>query len=147
MTVDILCGFLLVLFVGLGYKSGAVVQLVRIGGLVAAYFGAPPLADLVAESEPILHWGLTALAFSAIYTGVAIGGHFLLSKDGGPGKRDRLAGAGIGLVKATALSAVLALSLHILGPDLKDFDPEDRLHVQNSFVIQQAGVIRGWTGI
>jgi hypothetical protein len=147
MTVDIVCGFLLVLFVGLGYKSGAVVQLVRIGGLVIAYLSAPRLADLAAESEPILHFGLTALAFSAIYTGVAIAGHFLLSNDQGPSKKDRLAGAGIGLVKAVALSCVLAISLHILAPDLKKFDPEDRVHVQESMVVHQAGIVRGWVGI
>ena len=147
MTVDIVCGFLLVLFVGLGYKSGAIVQLVRIGGLVAAYFGAPALADLASGSEPILHWALTALAFAAIYTGVAIAGHFLLANDKGPSKGDRLAGAAIGLCKAAALSTVLAISLHILAPDLRSFDPHDRLHTRDSMAVHHAGIVRGWFGV
>lgn len=147
MTVDIACGFLIVVFVGLGYKSGAVAQLVRVGGLVAAYFGAPRVAELVGGAEPILTWALTALCFAAIYTAVAIGGHFLLSRDGGPGKTDRVIGAGIGLLKAAALATVLGVSLHILTPDLRDVDPNDRLRVRDSQLIRQAGILRGWVGL
>jgi uncharacterized membrane protein required for colicin V production len=147
VTVDIICGFILVLLTGLGYKSGAIAQIVRLGGLVAAFFAAPYLADLATEDEPILHWGLTALAFAAIYTAVAIIGHFLLSRDKGPSKNDRLAGAALGTLKAAALTGLVAASLHILESDLRRVDPQDRLHVQHSMVVATARRVENWLGL
>jgi len=135
VSLDILCGFLLVALIGLGYRSGAIAQGIRLGGLVAAFLLAPRLADLIGNDEPVLHWAITALAFSAIYTVVAIIGHFVLSRDKGPGKWDRLAGAGLGLVKACVIASILAASLNILSPNIREIDPKDRLHLQDSMIL------------
>ena len=143
MSLDIVAGLIIVGFVGLGFRSGAKAQLLRLGGLAVAFFGAASLARLVTHlfyssentTEPILMWGMTALMFMVLYTAIAIVGHMLLRRDGGPSKKDRLAGACIGLAKALLLTLGIGAAVLLSYDDLSRIDPQDRLHVRDSLVL------------
>ncbi len=144
MVLDLLSGVMLILFTWLGFRSGAINQLIRLGALVLIFFVTPWVARLLAQglygkealSDPILMWCMTALGGFLVYVVALIVGHLLFKPSKDTSRKDRLAGAGFGFLGATALVYLLTSSVLVLESDVQTFDPNDRLYLQQSRALQ-----------
>lgn len=146
MALDIICGFLLVILTGLGFKSGFITQLTRLAALALIFFGAPALAKILTQNlygvdaidQPILRTAMTVLAASVIYVGSMIFSFLFLRSKKEPGKKDRLAGGILGFIKASVIAYLLASSVHYVEGPLKNLDPDDSMNLQESRVLEVA---------
>lgn len=143
MALDLLCGFLLVILTGAGFRSGMLAQLTRFAALTLIFFGAPPLASAAVEKlygaealeQTALRLGATALAAATIYVGTMILSYVLLRSRDEPTRRDRIAGAVLGLFKALAIVYLITDGAIFLEPRLQEIDPEDSFHIQDSRLV------------
>jgi hypothetical protein len=144
MALDLISGFLLVILTGLGFRSGMLAQLTRFAALTLIFFGAPPLSRALIESlygveaadETPLRLAMTALAGAGIYVATMILSYVLLRSKDEPTRQDRISGAVLGFVKALVVVYLLIDGVIFLEPRIKEIDPEDRLKVQNSRLLE-----------
>jgi hypothetical protein len=143
MALDLLCGFLLVILTGAGFRSGMLAQLTRFVALTLIFFGAPPLANAVVQElysaealeQTALRLGAIALAAAAIYLVTMILSYVLLRSRDQPTRRDKLAGAVLGLFKALAIIYLITDGAIFLEPRLQEVDPDDTFHIQDSRLV------------
>jgi len=127
MILDLIACFLLLLFIAAGLWTGAFVQLIRIGGLVAAYIGAPYATPYVAPyvqkhtselSEASAHGLVFIASMIAIYALIIALAHlfwYVLSKGSITiSFIDRILGGVIGGTKAIILLVGIGYGLLLM---------------------------------
>lgn len=139
MTVDIASVVLFAFLVWLGWRSGALRQIVRIIGVVAVIVGVPFLSPLVRHvlfGEPgragaDVEVAAMAISGLAIYVAVALAGWLVIKLmrlvSSTLDAMDRLAGATLGAFKAAILVYLLAALVVFMEGPIVEKDPDNDL--------------------
>lgn len=144
MTVDIVSAFVFALLVLLGWRSGAVRQIVRIIGVVAMVAGVPFLSPIIRElvfgeagrAPPGIEVASIVVSGILIYVSVALAGWAFVKVMRLVSSKldvlDRLGGAGLGALKAAVLIYLFAVAVVFMEGPITEFDPDDELALQDS---------------
>ncbi|TXD38609.1 CvpA family protein [Lujinxingia vulgaris] len=139
MTLDLIAGFVWVVFVALGWRSGALRQIVRIiaaiAVVVASSWVSPLVRDAVFDESGPATPGVEALsllmAAVGIYVGVVFAGwvavKILRATSETLGKLDRVAGAGLGGIKGLILVYFAVVLVVLIETPLSRHDPDNTL--------------------
>lgn len=159
MIVDILSLLLFIVLVILGWRSGALRQLLRIIAVVVVILGAPFLSPIIRDllfqesgtASPGVEVLCLFLAGVAIYITISLGAWLVIRimRAASPalGFLDRFGGAGLGAAKA-AILIYLGIGLIVLlqGP-LEDYDPENNLALREGTLtefVSEHNVLAPW---
>lgn len=146
MIIDIVSACLVLLFGYLGYRSGFLVQLGRIGALVAAFFvarlAAGPLGAIVARALDLGDFLARAATFAAVFFVVALAISLVVGAIAKRGRAesesftffDRGLGGLLGAAKGAALVYVVLALLTVFGPVLGRSAPAFDLDLTKSLV-------------
>jgi uncharacterized membrane protein required for colicin V production len=148
MTVDAIVVILLVIMAALGWRSGALSQVIRIAAALLAVFGATfaagPLRDILwgpnAEMNTARELGSIILAGVLIYVFVAVVG-WLIKKavhaaSENLSKMDRAGGAAIGTFKAVIIVYFILSIVVLLKVPMEKLDPSNALHLRGGYSTQ-----------
>lgn len=139
MTLDIIAAFVWAVLVALGWRSGALRQIVRIIAAVAVVVGAswvsPLVRDVVFDASGTASPGVEALSLLmagvAIYAGVVFAGwvavKILRTASDTLGRLDRLGGAALGGLKGLLLVYFAVVLVVLIEKPLSEHDPENAL--------------------
>ncbi|WP_158542546.1 CvpA family protein [Lujinxingia litoralis] len=142
MTLDIVAAFVWVVLVALGWRSGALRQVVRIIAAVAVVAGSssvsPFVRDTLFESSGPATPGVEALSLLLsgifIYAGVVFAGwlavRILRMASDTLGKLDRFAGAMLGALKGLILVYFAVVLVVLIENPLTEHDPDNALGLQ-----------------
>lgn len=160
MTVDVIVAVLLIIMAALGWRSGALSQVVRIAAavlaVVGAVFVAHPLRDVIygpdAELSASEELGSIILAGVLIYLVVAVSG-WLLSKaihaaSENLSKLDRASGAAIGSLKAVLIVYFILSIVVLLQVPMQKLDPSNALHLRGGWsttLVEEHNVLAPWS--
>ena len=148
MTVDIIISLTLAVFAALGWRSGLIRQVVRIVAAIAVFFLSPTIANLIRTSvwtqnspaKPLIEAASLFIAGVLIYAVIAFSGWLALKAirmtSDTLSNADRGGGAALSLVKGLIISYVVMSVAILLKVPLEKMDPEDKFHVQNSYVLK-----------
>lgn len=150
MVVDILAAVIVVVLVWMGWRSGALRQVLRVLALVLVFVGVPFVAPLMKElvfgesgvASPGVEVGSIFLAALLIYGTLAISAYLVIRIMRAVSLTlslvDRTGGAALGALLATLLVYLLAALVAFLQGPLSERDPDDRLRLRSGRVIQAA---------
>ena len=151
MTVDLISVAVIAVLVFLGWRSGALRQIVRILALIAVVVGVPFVAPVVRDlilgqsgrAAPGIEVASIVIAGLLIYVTIAVGGWFLIKTMRFVSRTlsffDRVVGASVGGLKAVVLVYLFAALIVFLEGPLSERDPDDRLALRD-------GIITGFVG-
>jgi len=149
VNIDLVVLALLLLAGLLGLASGAIRQLAHLGGLVAGWFSALPLAQLAGPSVAArygYHLLLTTVAacfvcFFLVYLAVVLLLRFVLGRvlpDGEKGMADRFGGFALGAVKGAALAFMVVSAVVVAEKYIVKLWPEFRKETAPSVAVRIA---------
>lgn len=150
MTLDVIAVILLGILSYLGWRTGALGQVLRIVAALMVLFFGRIAARLVRETlfgtteiaAPIVEVTSFFLGGTLLYGSVVLVGWFVIRtmRAATPtlATMDRAGGAALGAVKASVLIYVLLAGALLLGAGLKAEDPDDRLHLRNGYLTAAA---------
>lgn len=160
MTVDVFVAFILLTLAYLGWRTGALGQLLRIVAALAVLFGGRVAAQLVrdvlfAQSQwsgsVVADVAAYFLAVTLLYTSILAVGWLVIRmmRSASPtlGSLDRAGGAGIGALKAAVLAYVILWGCLLLAGPMERLDPEDRLHLRDGYATrwaEEADLLSPW---
>lgn len=162
MSLDIGAAILAVVLTGLGYYSGALKQLTRVGAALLAFFSAPLVAavlrDILQEQvagrdgfamSHISQWPLLLVAGALIYGVVSLLSllaiRLMRASSDDLTSADRTMGGGLGFTKALLVIYMVASVLLLFEPNLERGDPGDELCLRDSYVTRAvAAYPAGW---
>ncbi|MGM0558288.1 MAG: CvpA family protein [Myxococcota bacterium] len=160
MTVDVIVVVVLVIMAALGWRSGALSQVIRIAAAVLAVLGAVwaagPLRDVIfgpgAELTTARELGSIILAGVLIYAVIAITG-WLITKavhaaSENLSKLDRAGGAAMGTLKALVLIYFILSIVVLLKVPMEKLDPSNAMHLRGGVLttfIEQHNVLAPWS--
>ncbi|WP_164856215.1 CvpA family protein [Lujinxingia sediminis] len=139
MTLDLIAGFVWLVLVALGWRSGALRQIVRIiaaiAVVIASSWVSPWIRDAVFDASGPATPGVEALsllmAAVGIYVGVVLAGWLAVKilRTSSPtlGTVDRLAGAGLGGMKGLILVYFAVVLVVLIETPLTRYDPDNAL--------------------
>lgn len=148
MTADILFLCITLILAFLGWRSGALGQLLRVVAALAVIFTTAPVSRLVREvifgtpepGSPVLEIGAMVLAAVCVYIGVSVVGWLVIKglhrASDVLSSSDRLGGLVLGAVKACLIVYVLASLLLMVFGALEATDDEDSLHLRDGRVTE-----------
>ena len=151
MVVDIICGLLLVGMVILGWRSGAIRQVVRLIAIIAVIVGVPFLSPVIrdivfAESgrgSPGVEVTSMVMAGVIIYVAFALAGwaavKVLRFVSAALSVMDRAGGAAIGGIKGVVLVYLCAVLVVMMEGPLAERDPDDNFHLRGGWLTGIAG--------
>lgn len=147
MTVDILSLAIVLLLAYLGWRSGAVRQIVRVIAVIAVVVGVPFVSPVIRQfifgepgwAKPGIEVASIVVAGIAIYLAVSLAGWLVVKTMRFVSMTlslvDRAAGASIGAVKALLIVyLVAALVVMVEGP-LAERDPDDRMALRGGILV------------
>lgn len=150
MTVDAIALILLGILSYLGWRTGALGQVLRIVAALAVLFFGRIAAQLVRESlfgstgiaEPIVEVTSYFLGATLLYAAIVATGWLVIRtmRVATPtlATMDRAGGAALGAVKAAVLIYVLVAGTLLLTAGLHSQDPDDRMHMRDGFLTSLA---------
>ncbi len=157
MALDILAGIVVVGLAGLGFRKGALAQILNLIAVALAFAAARPAGAVLSLliygqtslDKPFLDFGMTALGGVVIFAIATVVGvlieRFVRDEDEDPSKTDRLGGAAIGAVKGVLVVYLLAAGVLSIEAALEEADPGDELYLQESRVVEVARILpRPW---
>jgi uncharacterized membrane protein required for colicin V production len=160
MTVDVIVVVVLVIMAALGWRSGALSQVIRITAAVCAILGAVwaagPLRDVLfgpeAEVTTARELGSIILAGIFIYAVIAITG-WLITKavhaaSENLSKLDRAGGAAMGTLKAVLLVYFILSIVVLLKVPMEKLDPSNALHLRGGTTtgfVEQHNILAPWS--
>lgn len=146
MTLDIFVACIFLLMIFLGWRSGILKQVWRVGAALAVILCTAPVSVVVREivfpGQHIASVGFEVasmfLAAVIIYVGLSLAGWILIKalrrSSDALSHLDSLGGAALGSIKAALLVYVVALLVTLLYGVFERVDPEDRLHMRDGHV-------------
>lgn len=143
MTIDIICASICLMMAFLGYRSGAISQVIRIAAIIAAFLLSPVVASIIrevwaaeAEVAPPMSEAISlGVAALVIYFAVSLSGTLairtlrLVSKT--LSSLDRLIGLVLGTVKGAVICYIIASVFLVAMVPIEKRDPEDKLHIRD----------------
>lgn len=160
MTVDVIVVVLLVIMAALGWRSGALSQVIRIAAavlaVVGAVFVAGPLRDVLwgpeAELTTARELGSIILAGILIYVVIAVAG-WLITKavhaaSENLSKLDRTGGAAIGALKALILVYFILSIVVLMKVPMEKLDPSNALHFRGGYsttFVEDYNILAPWS--
>ncbi|TXD39686.1 CvpA family protein [Lujinxingia vulgaris] len=159
MTLDMIAGFVWVVLVALGWRSGALRQIVRIIAAIAVVIASswisPWVRDAVFDAPGPATPGVEALsllmAAVGIYVGVVLAGwvavRILRATSQTLGKLDRLAGAGLGGIKGLILVYFAVVLVVLIETPLTRYDPDNALGLREGRAaefVREHNVLAPW---
>lgn len=151
MTVDIAGALIFAFLVVLGWRSGALRQILRVVAIVAVIVGVPFLSPMVREyvfgqpgrAEPGVEVASIIISGLVLYVAVALTGWVLVRMmrwvSATLDLMDRAAGAGIGAVKAAALIYLFAVAVVFMEGPITEQYPEDELRLLDGHITEFVG--------
>lgn len=150
MAVDVLTCVLLVVMSGLGYRKGALAQVLNIAAVALSVAASRPTGAVLSVliygeveiGEPLVDFGLVAAGGALVFViltlvSMLIERWWRKEDDELPGF-DRWAGAALGGLKALLVAYVAAAGILSIEGALVEADPDDQLAVRNSYVVELA---------
>lgn len=146
MTVDIVSGFVFAFLVFMGWRSGALRQIVRVVGIAAVVVGVPFLSPVVRElifgepgrATPGIEVASIVVSGIIIYIAIALAGWVFVKMmrlvSSTLDALDRLGGATIGAVKAVILVYLFAVAVVFMEGPITEYDPDNELALQGGWV-------------
>lgn len=146
MTADIIFLCIILILSFLGWRSGALGQVLRVAAAVVVIFATAPVSLIVREvlfgqtepGSPVLEIGSMALAAVGLYIGVSLVGWMIIKglhrASDVLSSSDRLGGLILGAVKAALIVYVLASLLLMIFGSLEATDDDDSLHLRDGRV-------------
>ena len=160
MTVDVIVAILLAIMAALGWRSGALSQVIRIGAavlaVVGAVFVAAPLRDVIwgpdAELTAGRELGSIILAGILIYVVIAVAG-WLIKKavhaaSENLSRLDRAGGAAIGSLKAIIIGYFILSIVVLMKVPMEKLDPSNALHLRGGYstsLVEKYNVLAPWS--
>lgn len=159
MVVDVVISAIFAALVFLGWRSGALRQVIRVVALVAVVVASPFVAQVLREAvllqtelaAPVTEAGLLFAAGTLIYFSVSLAGWLAVkvmrAASDTLGNMDRAGGAGLGAVKGGAIVYLLVFTALFLEVPLSVVDPDDKLHMRNGHAttfVKQYNVLAPW---
>ena len=150
MTLDVFAAIVLTILSYLGWRSGALGQLLRIVGAAAVLFFGKVAAAFVRDvlfggsgfAEPLVEVGSYFLGATLLYAAVVLSGWFVIKtmRAATPtlATMDRAVGATLGAVKASILVYVIVAGALLLASPLAKQDPEDAMHLRDGYITGMA---------
>ena len=143
MTIDIICAVICLMMAFLGYRSGAISQVIRIGAIIAAYLASPVVGSIIrevwaaeAEVAPPMSEAISlGVASILIYFAVTLSGSLavrtlrMVSKT--LSKLDRLIGLILGSAKGLVICYIIASVFIVAMIPIEKRDPEDKYHIRD----------------
>lgn len=139
MTVDILAAALVALMIFLGWRSGAVTQVVRVTAAVLAVVLAPVVSQMLGEvlleepgaAGPGAAVGLLVLAVIGTYVAISLSGWLIVkamrAASENLSRLDRIGGSAIGGMAALILVWFLLTAVVLLRVPLERVDPQNAM--------------------
>lgn len=159
MTLDLIFGVFFALMLSLGWRSGAMRQVMRVIAAVAVMALTAPASALVREAlvprvelaGPLVEVASMVLAALGIYVGLAVAGWLIIravyTVSDTLTWADRAGGAGLGALKSMLIIYVLVLFALLLQGPLGHIDPDDRLHFRDGRLtafVERHDVLAPW---
>ena len=150
MTVDVIAIIIFGVLVYLGWRSGALAQVLRVvAAVLVVLFGrdaAAVVRDIVAGTdvvaEPVVEVGCYFAGGFLLYLTIVLSGWFVIRtmRAAAPtlATMDRAAGASIGAVKAALIVYVLVMGAVLIGAALESEDPDDHMHLRDGYATKYA---------
>lgn len=148
MTVDIISAVMFAFLVVMGWRSGALRQILRLVAIAAVIVGVPFLSPLVRQvvfgepgrASPGIEVASIVIAGLALYVSVALAGWVVVKLmrlvSSTLDILDRLGGAGIGALKAAILVYLLAVLVVLMEGPIKESDPDDEMRILDGHVTE-----------
>jgi uncharacterized membrane protein required for colicin V production len=148
MLIDVLCIGFCLLYGLFGWFSGGLIQVFKIGAMIAAYFGAiwiePLLTEILVEQTGIesvlFSWGSLLVSWIVIYLILDVLLNLLIKTmrqaSDGLTRADRILGMIIGLLKAGVMIVLLVLLFSLVKDRLYKLKPNLAEIIQSSMVMQ-----------
>lgn len=146
MSVDVLSLLICIVLVVLGWRSGALRQLLRMMAVIALVLGAPFISPIIREllfqqsgtASPGIEVLCLFLAGLAIYLSVSLGAWLMIKilRAASPtlGLLDRVGGASIGALKAAILIYLGIGLIVLLHEPLRGYDPDNKLGLREGIL-------------
>lgn len=150
MSLDILAVILLVVLAGLGYRKGALAQILNLAAVGLAFAAAAPAGRVISTllngeasvGRPLTDFGMMALGGGVVFAIATVVGvlieRFFRNEDNEPRALDRVGGGFIGALKAVLVVYLAASGVLSIEAALEDADPDDTLHLRDSRVVELA---------
>lgn len=154
MTVDVISLAVVALLIYLGWRSGAIRQVLRVVAIVAVIVGVPFAAPVIRDlflgesgrAAPSTEVLSIVVAGLMIYVVIAIGGWFFVKTMRFVSTTlslvDRAGGAAIGGIKAVILVYLFAMLIVFIEGSIVERDPDNRLALRDG---QVTGVVAEYT--
>ncbi len=159
MTIDIICASICLMMAFLGYRSGAISQVIRIGAIIAAFLLSPVVASIIrevwaaeAEVAPPMSEAISlGVAAFLIYFAVSFSGSLairtlrMVSKT--LSSMDRLIGLALGTAKGLIVCYIIASVFLVALVPIEKRDPKDEFHIRDGQVLpfaQKHSILLPW---
>lgn len=159
MTLDIVALVLALMFIYMGWRSGAVSQCMRVIAAVVAFMAASPVSRIINDlvfpatdlSGPVLEAMMLVASGILVYMALAVTGWLfaraLWAASDGVTLLDRSGGASLGLLKSAILVYFLVAAVAMMRAPLERVDEKDVLHLRDSHLlgwVERHNVLVAW---
>ncbi len=158
MSLDLVLAALFIIMTGLGWRSGALSQSLRVGAAIAVIFATAPVSAVLRATAlanypagAALDVASMVLAALLIYLGISLTGWLIIgalhATSALLSRADRTLGLLMGAIKAALLVYVLATCAVLLAGPLQGLDPDDGWHLRDGVAtsfVQRYNIIAPW---
>lgn len=159
MTIDIVCGAILLMLSFLGWRSGLIQQVIRVVAAIAAIFGSPFVATIVREiwaqeteiAPPMSEAFSLGVAAILIYFAITLAGWLAVRTMHAASDTltdmDRNLGAVVGAVKGLIIVYLIASVFILAMIPLERNDPNDKFHLRDGHLlplVEEYNIILPW---